>query len=83
MPSRRRLATVKLTIRRVGNSLGVILPSAATKAMKVKEGDELFLVEGPDGFRLAPFDAGFERQMKVAENVMKRNRNALRQLSKR
>lgn len=73
---------VKLTIRRVGNSLGVILPSATTKAMNVKAGDALFLVEGPDGFRITPYDPDFERQMKVAAKVMKRNRNALRQLSK-
>jgi len=74
---------VKLTVRRVGNSLGVLLPSATTRAMKVKEGDTLFLVESPDGFRITPFDPDFERQMKVAEKVMKRHKDALRQLSKR
>lgn len=74
---------VKLTIRRVGNSLGVILPSATTRALQVKEGDALFLVEGPDGFRITAYDPDFERQMKIAEKVTKRHRNALRQLSKR
>jgi len=74
---------VKLTVRRVGNSLGVILPNTTTRAMKVKEGDTLFLVESPDGFRITPFDPDFERQMKVAEKVLKRHKNALRQLSKR
>jgi putative addiction module antidote len=74
---------VKLTIRRVGNSLGVILPSATTRALKVKEGDTLFLVEGPDGYRITAHDPDFERQMKVAEKVLRRHRNALRELSKR
>jgi putative addiction module antidote len=74
---------VKLTIRRVGNSLGVLLPSSTTRAMRVKEGDVLFLIEGPDGFRITPYDPDFERQMRAAEKVLKRHKNALRELSKR
>ena len=44
---------VKLTDRRVGSSHGV-LPSATTRALKVNEGDTLFLVASPDGFRITP-----------------------------
>lgn len=80
---RRRYGVIRLTTSRVGKSFVVILPGTLIKAMKLVEGDTLFLVEGPDGFRMTPHAPDFERQMKVAEEVMRRNRRALRQLSKR
>ncbi len=36
---------VKIPLRRIGNSLGVILPKATLQARKVGEGDELELSE--------------------------------------
>ncbi len=73
---------VQLTVRKVGNSLGVTLPSRAAQALGVKEGDRLFLTEAPDGFRVTPYDPDFEASMKLAEGFMKRYRNALRELAK-
>jgi putative addiction module antidote len=74
---------VKITVRKVGNSLGVILPSEAARALGVKEGDALYLTEAPDGFRVTPYDPDFERQMSAAEEGLKQYRNALRDLSKK
>ena len=37
---------VRLKIRKVGNSLGVTLPAEAARALKVREGDQVFLTEG-------------------------------------
>ena len=73
---------VQITVRKVGNSLGVILPAEATAALQVGEGDRLFLTRSPEGFRLTPYDPAFERQMKVADEGMKQYRNALRELAK-
>lgn len=73
---------VKLTVRKVGNSLGVTLPAQAAQALHVKEGDQLYLTEAPDGFRLTPFDPDFAKTMEVAEGFMRRYRNALRDLAK-
>lgn len=73
---------VKLTIRKVGNSLGLTLPAEAAKALRVKEGDSLYLTETPDGYQLVPYDPEFEKTMKVAEDFMGRYRNALRELAK-
>ncbi len=73
---------VQLTVRKVGNSLGVTLPSQAAQALGVKEGDKLFLTESPDGFRITPYDPGFEASMKLAEGFMRRYRNALRELAR-
>ena len=73
---------VKLTVRRVGNSLGVTLPAAAAKALRVTAGDTLYLTETPEGFQIVAHDPDFERAMKAAEGFMKRYRNALRELAK-
>jgi len=73
---------VKLTVRKVGNSLGVTLPAAAAQALRVREGDTLYLTESPDGFRITAFDPEFEHTMKHAEGFMARYRNALRELGK-
>jgi putative addiction module antidote len=73
---------IKLTIRKVGNSLGVTLPAHAAQALHVKEGDQLFLTEAPDGFRLTPYDPDFAKTMEVAEGFMGRFKNALRDLAK-
>ena len=73
---------VKLTIRRVGNSLGVTLPAETIKALRVSEGDAVYLTETPEGYQLVAHDPEFENQMKKAEGFMKRYRNALRELAK-
>ena len=73
---------INLTVRKVGNSLGVILPAEATAFLHVKEGDVLHLTESPDGYRITPYDPEFERAMVAAEDLMTRYRNALRELAK-
>ena len=46
----------KLTIRKIGNSAGVILPKEALQDLKVNEGDVLILTRTPDGLALTPYD---------------------------
>jgi putative addiction module antidote len=74
---------VALKIRKVGNSEGVTFPREVLAAMHVGEGDTLFVTEAPGGFRLTPYDPEFERQMKVAREIMKEDRNMLRELANR
>lgn len=74
---------VRLKIRKVGNSLGVTLPAEVARALKVREGDPLYLTEGPAGsFRVTPFDPEFADSLEAAESFMARYRNALRELAK-
>jgi len=73
---------VKLTVRKVGNSLGVTLPAQAAQAPHVREGDPLYLTEAPDGFRLTPHDPDFAKTIEAAEGFMSRYKNALRDLAK-
>jgi putative addiction module antidote len=72
---------VRLTVRKVGNSLGVTLPAEAARMLHVQEGDKVFLTEAPGGYRITPYDPDFEKTMNVAEGFMGRYKNALRKLA--
>jgi len=75
--------TVAMKIRKIGNSLGVVLPKEALQAMNVTEGDTIYLTEAPEGsLRVTPEKPGFEDVMKMADEGMNRYRNALRELAK-
>jgi putative addiction module antidote len=70
-------------ITTVGASSGIILNKEALARLKVKKGDTLYLTESPDGgFRLTPYDPDFDRQMKLAEDIMHDDREILRALAK-
>lgn len=72
-----------LKVHKVGNSLNLRLPKDAVGALRVSEGDVVYLTETANGgFRITPFDPEFERQMRIAEEGMKQYRNALRELAK-
>jgi putative addiction module antidote len=71
-----------LKVTQVGNSVGVILPKEAVARLKVEKGDVIYLTETADGYRVTPYDPGFERQMTAAREIMKKRRNVLRELAK-
>jgi putative addiction module antidote len=72
-----------LKIRKVGNSLGTILPAELVAELHVKEGDALYVVkDAAGGVRITPYDPEFEKQMQVGDDLMRRYRNALRELAK-
>lgn len=74
---------VELKVRRFGNSLGVVLPKDVVSRLKTKDGEPLFLVEGPDDtYRLTPYDPVFEKKMEKAEDILRRYRNTLHVLAK-
>ena len=74
--------TVELKLRKVGNSVGLVLPKEALARLNVKEGEALYLTEAPDGFRVTASDPEFARKMEVAESLGRRYRNALNELAK-
>jgi len=74
---------LELKVRKIGNSLGVVLPREAVSRLHARDGDRLFLIEGPNGaYQLTPFDATFEKKMKKADDIIGRYRNALHVLAK-
>ena len=72
-----------LKVRKIGNSLGVVLPKETLAQLGVTEGDELIVTNAPGrSLRISPPDEDFERQLRAAEKIMDRYRNALAELAK-
>ncbi|MBL8546207.1 MAG: AbrB/MazE/SpoVT family DNA-binding domain-containing protein [Hyphomonadaceae bacterium] len=71
-----------LKVRKIGNSLGVVLPKDVLAKLGVSEGDDLSVSETPDGVALQRNDAELQEQIEAARRAMKRYRNALRELAK-
>lgn len=72
----------KVTLRRIGNSYGVILPKAELDKLGVVEGDKLFIVRTSDGLRLTPYDPDFAKVMEATREYMRDHRDALKELAK-
>lgn len=73
---------VALKLAKIGNSVGAVIPKEVLARMKVGQGDTVYLVETPDGYRLTPYEPEFEAQMEAARQIMKARRNVLRELAK-
>lgn len=74
---------MKIEIKKIGNSTGVILPKELLARLQLEQGDVLFVTELPEGgFKLVPRDPTFERGMEIARKAMRTYRNALRELAK-
>lgn len=69
-------------VRKIGNSLGLLLSKDLIARLNVKEGDSLHIQENQDGINISPYDPEFERQMEVARKGMAKYKNALRELAK-
>jgi len=73
--------TRKLKLTAIGNSTGVVLPKELLDRLHVERGDELSVVETPDGLMLTAYDPELAEQMDAADRVMRRRRNLLRKLA--
>jgi len=73
---------LKLKITTIGSSAGVILPKEVLARLKVEKGDQLALTETKDGYELSAYDPEFEKAMDAGRKIMRRYRNALRELAK-
>lgn len=73
-------AVIKL--RKVGNSLGVILPKEELNRLHLSNGDELSVVRTEKGLELSPYDQEFDMKLKAFEKSRRKYRNALRELGK-
>lgn len=74
------MKAVKLSAQ--GNSTGITIPKEQLSRLKLQQGDEIYLSETPNGLMLSVYDPEFEAQMTIARKVMKKRRNALRELAK-
>ncbi|MFO1433788.1 MAG: AbrB/MazE/SpoVT family DNA-binding domain-containing protein [Candidatus Competibacteraceae bacterium] len=73
------MATVKLTT--VGNAVGIVLPRELLAKLQVNKGDTLYVIETPGGIELTPYRPDVARQMDLAEDIMRENRDVLKKLA--
>lgn len=71
----------KIVLRKIGNSVGVILPKEVLARFKLSEGDALSMTESADAIVLSPYDDDVARQVETMRNLAKRYRNTLKTLS--
>jgi putative addiction module antidote len=75
---------MELKVRKIGNSLGVVLPREVVSYLGAGVGARLFLIEASNGaYQLTPYDPAFKWKMEKAEGIIHRYRNTLHAFSRR
>lgn len=72
-------ATAKIT--KVGNSSALILPKEVMERFNLAQGDVISISEAPNGLLVTPYDEKKSRQLDVAREIMRKNRNMLKKLA--
>ncbi|MBB3657470.1 putative addiction module antidote [Rhizobium sp. BK650] len=73
---------MNVTIRKIGNSEGVIIPKEVLQRLGLSSGDSLELRETGGTIQLVPEAADLTEQMRAARIGMEKYRVALRELAK-
>lgn len=72
-----------LQIRKIGNSVGIILPKELLARLKLTEGDKLMVVEQPElDLKLTRYDDTHARGLEIARRSFKTYANTYRALAK-
>ncbi len=77
-----KIRMTELRIRKIGNSVGVILPDELLAHLNVEVGQSVSVTRTPHGIALRACGAAVSPQMEVARAVMTRRKRALRTLAK-
>jgi putative addiction module antidote len=74
---------MKLEIKRVGNSDGLILPRELMQRLDLRRGQQLHITElAGGGFQALPYDPDFERTMEIVDEIIDEYRDTLATLAK-
>jgi len=74
---------MKIEIKKIGNSDGVILPRELMQRLDLKRGQQLTIVElAGGGFQAFPYDPDFDKTVEMADEVMDEYRDTLTALAK-
>ncbi|MBN9055506.1 AbrB/MazE/SpoVT family DNA-binding domain-containing protein [Shinella sp. PSBB067] len=72
---------MNITIRKIGNSEGIIIPKDVLDRLGVKAGDEITMTSDGSKLILTAADGDFDRQLAHAEKFMDRYKIALKKLA--
>ena len=73
---------MNVTIRKIGNSEGIIIPKEVLDRMGLKAGDTVEIREESGSISLVPEQADLAEQLKAARLGMQKYKLALRELAK-
>lgn len=72
-----------LQIKKVGNSLGLVLPKELLARLKLKEGDKFHIVEQTErGIKLSPYDPKHAEAMEFARRSFRKYADTYKALAK-
>ena len=72
-----------LQIKKIGNSLGLILPKELLARLKLKEGDKFHIVEKTErGIKLSPYDPKHAKAMELARRSFRKYADTYKALAK-
>jgi putative addiction module antidote len=78
-----RETIVKVEIKKIGNSDGLILPRELVRRLDLKRGQQLHVTElAGGGFQLLPYDPDFEETMQIVDEIIDEYRDTLAALAK-
>ena len=82
-PAKRDAEGAVLQVRKIGNSIGLILPKELLARLNLKEGDKLHVVEQSErGMKLSPYDPKHAKAMEIARRAFRTYANTFRALAK-
>jgi antitoxin component of MazEF toxin-antitoxin module len=71
-----------VTLRKQGNSVGFTIPADVRARMGLEVGQDMLVIELNDGIKLVPRSTKLERQLRLAEQVLRENATISRELAK-
>jgi len=75
--------SVVLQVRRIGNSIGLILPKELLARLRLQEGDKLHVVEQTErGLKLSPYDPKHAKAMEIARRAFREYADTFKALAK-
>lgn len=74
-------STTKTKLRKIGNSVGMIIPAEMLANVNLREGDEVHLRLTSEGMVISAYDPDFDEMLKDAQEFLRTHRNAFRELS--
>lgn len=73
---------MRLSVKKRGDSLTVIIPKEMAASMNIDDGDSLFATKTPSGYEISPYNPDFVTKIETARRGIKKYRNALIELAK-
>ena len=71
-----------LKLTQIGNSVGVVLPKEVLARLKLGKGEQLYVIETPEGITLTPYDPTIAEQVELGRGFMRDYRSTFHALAK-